>query len=293
MSDSIILRKAKIEAVAIGHFDGIHKGHKELIKKLGPNGALIVIESDKANITPGQRREEYSGVPCFYYSLYDICDLRGDEFIELIKREYPNLKRIVVGYDFKFGKDRAWDKHDLRNLFKGEVIFVNEFSFDGLGVHSSAIRRFLRDGDIYRANRLLGREYSIKGRVISGQGIAKKELLPTLNLEISPYIVPKDGVYATRTKIENDTYTSVTFIGNRLSTDGKFAIESHLLGVSLLMTPSEVRVCFIERIRDNRKFASLDELKTQIEKDVKIASNVSKVCDLSIKDDDWHSRDLF
>lgn len=287
------MTKDEVEAVAIGHFDGIHKGHKELIKHLNKNGALIIIESNKANLTPKERREEYAGVHCFYYDLKDIKELRGDEFINLLKKEYPNLKKIVVGYDFKFGLDRAWDKFDLKNIFDGEVVVVDEFSFDDLGVHSSAIRRFLRDGDIYRANRLLGREYSIEGKVIKGQGIGKNRLFPTLNLDITPYIIPKDGVYATRTKIDDITYNSVTFIGNRLSTDGAFSIESHLLDISLLSTPTKVRTCFIERIRENRKFDSLEELKEQIQKDIKIAANVSKACDLSIVDKIGHSRDLF
>lgn len=285
------MTKDEVEAVAIGHFDGIHKGHKELIKHLGKNGALIIIESNKANLTPKDRREEYSGVPCFYYDLKDIKELRGDEFLKMLKNECPQLKKIVVGYDFKFGLDRAWDKHDLKNIFDGEVIIVDEFSFDNLGVHSSAIRRFLRDGDIYRANRLLGREYSVKGVVIKGQGIGKEKLFPTLNLDITPYLIPKDGVYATRTKIGDDTYNSVTFIGTR-STDGVFSIESHLLKISLLQTPKEVKTCFVDRIRDNQKFNNLDELKTQIQKDIKIATNVSKVCDLSIIDNVAHLRDL-
>lgn len=284
--------KNKVESIAIGHFDGIHKGHKELIKKLGNNAALIIIENNRACITPGDRREEYSGVPCFYYDIKDIKQLRGDEFLVLLKKEFPNLKKIVVGYDFKFGVDRAWDKHDLKNIFDGDVVFVDEFSFDGLGVHSSAIRRFIKDGDIYRVNRLLGREYSIKGRVIPGQGIGKKDIYPTLNLEVSPYLIPKDGVYATRTKINNITYSSVTFIGHRVSTDGKFSIECHLIDVDLKEKVSEVRLCFIDKIRDNIKFDSLDLLKKQIAKDILIARNVGKCCDLSLSDDFIHSREL-
>ncbi|WP_086269832.1 bifunctional riboflavin kinase/FAD synthetase [Campylobacter devanensis] len=286
------ISKSSIKSVAIGSFDGIHKGHKELIKKLGDGGALVVICNGRACLTPGDRRQEYSGVPCFYYDLDDISELRGDEFIDMLKKDFVNLKKIVVGYDFKFGKDRAWDKHDLKHLFDGEVVVVDEFCFDGLGVHSSAIRRFLRDGDIYRANRLLGREYSVVGKVIAGQGIGKKYLYPTLNLDITPYIVPKNGVYATRTKIDENTYSSITFVGYRLSTDGKFAIENHILDNDIDITPSSVRVCFVEWIRDNKKFDSLDELKNQIAKDIVIAKNVAKSCDLSIDEISLHSRNL-
>lgn len=286
------ISKSSVKSVAIGSFDGIHKGHKELIKKLGDGGALVVICNGRACLTPGDRRQEYSGVPCFYYDLDDISELRGDEFIDMLKKDFVNLKKIVVGYDFKFGKDRAWDKHDLKHLFDGEVVVVDEFCFDGLGVHSSAIRRFLRDGDIYRANRLLGREYSVVGKVIAGQGIGKKYLYPTLNLDITPYIVPKNGVYATRTKIDNTTYSSITFIGNRLSTDGEFAIENHILDKNIDYRPDFVRVCFVEWIRDNMKFDSLDELKNQIAKDIIIAKNVAKSCDLSIDEISLHSRNL-
>ncbi|MBP3676041.1 MAG: bifunctional riboflavin kinase/FAD synthetase, partial [Campylobacter sp.] len=215
-----------------------------------------------------------------------------DEFIDMLKRDFVNLNKIVVGYDFKFGKDRAWDKHDLGHIFSGEVVVVDEFCFDGLGVHSSAIRRFLRDGDIYRANRLLGREYSVVGKVIAGQGIGKEHLYATLNLDITPYLAPCDGVYATRTKIDENTYSSITFVGYRLSTDGEFAIENHILDKDIDITPSSVRVCFVEWIRDNKKFDSLDELKNQIAKDIIIAKNVAKSCDLSIDEISLHSRNL-
>lgn len=286
------ISKSSIKAIAIGSFDGIHKGHKKLIKQLGKDGALVVVRSDKASLTPGDRRQEYSGVPCFYYDLDDISELRGDEFIDMLKKDFVNLNKIVVGYDFKFGKDRAWDKHDLKHLFDGEVVVVDEFCFDGLGVHSSAIKRFLRDGDIYRANRLLGREYSVVGRVVDGQGIGKKYLYPTLNLDITPYLVPKNGVYATRTKIDDITYSSITFIGNRLSTDGEFAIENHILDKNIDYRPNFVRVCFVEWIRDNMKFDTLEDLKRQISKDIIIAQNVAKSCDLSIEEVSLHSRNL-
>lgn len=287
------MQKNEVTAIAIGHFDGMHKGHKELIKKLGKNGALIIIESNKANITPSTRREEYSSVPCFYYDLSTIKELRGDEFIKKIISEYPKLEKIVVGYDFKFGKDRAWDKYDLKRLFNGKVEVVKEFSFDNLGVHSSAIRRFLKDGDIYRANRLLGREYSVEGKVIKGQGIGSKDVFPTLNLEISPYLIPKDGVYATRTKIDDETFASVTFIGKRLSADNKFAIETHLIDKNLEKAPVKLRVCFIERIRNNQKFDDLNELKLQIKKDISLAKTVSNACYLSLEDNYTHCRRIF
>ena len=276
---STLLTKDNITAVAIGHFDGVHRGHKELLKRLGVYGGLVVIDKNKANITPGLKRAEYSKYPCFLYDFNEIKGLSGDEFIALLKRDFKNLQKIVVGFDFRFGRNRAWDKHDLRRIFDGEADIVDEFCFEGMGVHSSAIREYIKQGEIYRANRLLGREYSIEGRVIKGQGIGSRELVPTLNLDVKSYLLPKSGVYATRTRIGYATYGSVTFIGNRVSTDGKFSVETHVLD-EIDVSASHVAVCFIKRLRDNMKFENLNELKARIELDIKEARTMVGVCEL-------------
>lgn len=281
---STLLTKDNITAVAIGHFDGVHRGHKQLLKQLGEYGGLVVIDKNKANITPGLKRAQYSRYPCFLYDFDSIKGLGGDEFIALLKRDFKNLQKIVVGFDFRFGRNRAWDKHDLRRIFDGEVVVVDEVCFDGMGVHSSAIREYIKQGEIYKANRLLGREYSIEGRVIKGQGIGSRELVPTLNLDIKSYLLPREGVYATRTRIGYKTYGSVTFIGNRASTDGNFSVETHVLNENI-EGASDVAVCFIKRLRDNRKFESLGELKRQIYIDIKQAMEFVGVCDLYVVGD--------
>ena len=278
---STLLTKDNITAVAIGHFDGVHRGHKELLKRLGVYGGLVVIDKNKANITPGLKRAEYSRYPCFLYNFNEIKGLSGEEFIALLKRDFKNLQKIVVGFDFRFGRGRAWDKYNLARIFDGEVEIVDEFCFEGMGVHSSAIREYIKQGEIYKANLLLGREYSIEGRVINGQGIGSRELVPTLNLDIKSYLLPREGVYATRTRIGYKTYGSVTFIGNRASTDGNFSVETHVLNENI-EGARDVAVCFIKRLRDNRKFESLEELKRQIYIDIKQAMEFVGVCDLYI-----------
>lgn len=276
---STLLTKDNITAVAIGHFDGVHRGHKELLKRLGVYGGLVVIDKNKANITPGLKRAEYSRYPCFLYDFNEIKGLGGEEFIALLKRDFKNLQKIVVGFDFRFGRGRAWDKYDLARIFDGEADIVDEFCFEGMGVHSSAIREYIKQGEIYKANLLLGREYSIEGRVIKGQGIGSRELVPTLNLDIKNYLLPREGVYATRTRIGNKTYGSVTFIGNRVSTDGNFSVETHVLNENIA-DARDVAVCFIKRLRDNLKFSDLASLKAQIKIDINAAMDFVGVCDL-------------
>ena len=276
---STLLTKDNITAVAIGHFDGVHRGHKQLLKQLGEYGGLVVIDKNKANITPGLKRAEYSRYPCFLYDFNEIKGLSGEDFIALLKRDFKNLQKIVVGFDFRFGRGRAWDKYDLARIFDGEVEIVDEFCFEGMGVHSSAIREYIKQGEIYKANLLLGREYSVEGRVINGQGIGSRELVPTLNLDIKSYLLPREGVYATRTRIGYKTYGSVTFIGNRMSTDGNFSVETHVLNENIA-DARDVAVCFIKRLRDNLKFSDLASLKAQIKIDINAAMDFVGVCDL-------------
>ena len=261
------LRKDKIDSLAIGVFDGVHLGHRQLLKKLSSNGAVLIIYKEKANITPGHTRSDYINYPCFYIKFSKIKELGCDEFISFLMSEYPNLRKIIVGYDFKFGANRSCDVFDLKKIFPGKIEVVDEFFLDGVSVHSSTIRKYIENGDIEMANRLLGRNYCIKGGVISGQGLGKKELVPTINLDTGKYLLPKNGVYATKSLIDGKLYNSITFIGTRESTDKKFSFETHIIGKNISEV-KEMKVCFFKFIRENRKFSSLESLKDQIKKDI-------------------------
>ncbi len=269
MSGSISFEK--IDAIAIGAFDGMHVGHQELFKRLGPKGAVVVIEKGTASLTPGKERCRYVQYPCIFFELSQIKELDAAGFLALLKKRLPNLKKIVVGYDFAFGRDRRYSIADLRKWFDGEVEVVDEVKVDGFAVHSRVIKELIQNGAIEKANRLLGRLYCIRGVVVPGQGIAKKELLPTINLKVSNFLLPKEGVYATETIIDGKRYSSVTFIGKRVTTDGKFALETHLIDTDLADTPENIEICFKAFLRQNRKFDSLQELKLQIQKDIERA----------------------
>ncbi len=260
----------KITAVAIGGFDGIHRAHLELISRLGPQGQLLVIEKGQASLTPGKERCRHLMHLCRFLEFGRIKELDAEAFVELLQREYPALERIVVGYDFRFSKDRAADAMRLKELFAAEVLIVPEQRRHGLSIHSGTIRRLLRSGDLDRANDLLGYSYRIVGNRVRGQGLGAKALYPTLNLKIEHFLLPKEGVYATFTTLAGRTYPSVTFIGTRDSTDGAFAVETHLIDTELAPVDEgeEVVVYFEAFLREKRGFGSLEILKRQIEEDI-------------------------
>ena len=202
----------------------------------------------------------------------DIKALDGADFIEMLKNDFKNLKKIVVGFDFCFGKNRAYKTQDLKNIFDGEVVVIPEIKLNNFPVHSRYIREFLLNGDIEKANSFLGKEYKIFGKHIVGQGLGKKEFVATINLNVNEFLLPQSGVYITKTIVNDIEYNSVSFLGHRGSTDGKFAVETHILNQENIEIKDEnVQIKFIRRIRENRKFDNFLELKNQILKDIDIA----------------------
>lgn len=268
-------------AIAIGGFDGVHVGHQHLFAHLGENGCIVVIDSGFANLTPKKEREKCTHYPFYYFTLDDIRHLDVNGFLALLQVEFPKLSKIVVGYDFHFGKDRAYTHQDLKEKFEGEVIVVDEVKVNGESVHSRTIRHHLSHGEIKRANTLLGHNYKINGTVVKGQGIGAKELVATINLHVSYFLIPKEGVYTTLTRIDDDEHLhpSISFVGHRVTTDGSFAVETHILDGEVKCT-EKACISFINFIRENMKFASIEELKEQINKDIAIAKKELKMLQL-------------
>lgn len=272
-NSSTLVNKNTITSIAIGGFDGMHVAHQELFKNLDKNGAIVSIESGFANLTPKVYRQEYSSYPIYYYVLDNIKHLEGDQFIKLLNEEFPNLKKIVVGYDFCFGKNRRYCIEKLKELFHGNVKIIDEIKIDDIAVHSRVIREYLKDGEIEIANKLLGKEYKIYGHQIKGQGLGTKSFVPTINLKVEQFLLPKEGVYITKTILNEIEYNSVTFLGHRVTTDGSYAVETHILDENIINDTYTIQIKFIKKIRDNLKFDSFDELKNQIDKDIETTKN--------------------
>ena len=272
-SSSILVNKNTITSIAIGGFDGMHIAHQELFKNLDENGAIVSIESGYANLTPKRYRQEYSIYPIFYYVLENIRHLEGCEFIKLLNEDFPNLKKIVVGFDFCFGKDRKYCIEKLKELFDGEVLVIDEIKIDNIAVHSRIIRDYLKNGNIKMANKLLGKEYKIYGQKIVGQGLGSKSFVPTINLKVDEFLLPNEGVYITKTILDELEFNSITFLGHRLTTDGSYAVETHILDKDIENKDYTTQIKFCQKLRDNKKFDTFEELKNQILNDIKSAKN--------------------
>jgi len=260
-------------SIAIGGFDGMHIGHQALFKELDEQSAIVVIETGYANLTPNSYRQVHTTHKILYLDLDEIRHFSGTQFVLFLKDKFPKLEKIVVGYDFHFGKDRKYSFEDLGKLFDGEVVVVAEVKHNNDSVHSHKIRAKLQLGDIEGANEFLGYNYTVSGLKEQGQGIGSSELVATININAREFLMPKEGVYVTLTRIDNEQHfhPSVSFIGHRISTDGSFAVESHILDTEVICN-EKAQISFVSFIRENKQFDNLTDLKKQIQKDIQKAN---------------------
>lgn len=261
----------EIKSIAIGSFDGIHTGHRTLIDK---SDALVIIERNGGYLTPGYKRSLFTSKVCCFYHFDKIKSLTPQEFVHRLEADFPALKTIVVGYDFHFGKGKSGNAQMLANICDKEIVIIDEVSHEEIPIHSRTIKVYLREGKVSMANKLLGRRYCIEGEVVRGQGLGKKELVPTINLNVKEYQLPLEGVYATRTLIEDKWHSSVSFLGHRVTTDDSYAVETHLLDKEIGEVEGLIKLEFVDFIRINKKFNSLDALKEQIQHDIGLSKQL-------------------
>lgn len=269
-----IPKNNNITNIAIGKFDGIHLGHQQILDSLRENSAIIIIDNHTKDFLTSIN-DRFLRLKNTYPNLYlleleSIKHLEGSAFIAMLLELLPKLETIVVGYDFRFGHNRGFSGNDIANFFKGRVIIIPQVKYNEIPLHSSTIKDLIRHGDIAISNAMLGWNYTIKGEAIKGQGLASQKLFATLNIQTSGYVLPSSGVYASLT----DDEMSVSFIGNRLSTDKQFAIETHIIGKAHIPHKHSIRITFLKKIRDNRHFSDLQTLKAQIRQDIAQAKEI-------------------
>ncbi|RDU66754.1 bifunctional riboflavin kinase/FAD synthetase [Helicobacter didelphidarum] len=301
--------KLPYQSIAIGKFDGMHRAHMRLLSLVGKNGCALSITSIKSPfVTPPNERERYSEIPFYRLRFEYVRSWDSMDFLKLLVDVLPNLHTIVVGYDFCFGKDRMSSVSDMKDMLESlgkkniQVKVLESQKYNETPIHTSIIKELIKYGDMASANAMLCRFYSIKGRIVRGQGLGKKELYPTINIKSSLYLIPKYGVYASFLQHNNRLYKGVSFVGNRMSTDNRFCIETHILEdfidlsfyqesqtnltynnqqsdrtICSATSPRRdiyIRIFFVEMIRNNRKFNTLLALKEQIQCDIGKAQKI-------------------
>jgi riboflavin kinase/FMN adenylyltransferase len=211
------------------------------------------------------------------------------QFAERILKKKLHAREVHEGYNFHFGHKAAGNVEVLAEFGKEmgfEVKVYAEEKLRGESVSSSHIRKLLGDGRVSRARHLLARPFCILGVPGRGRGYGSKYTVPTINLARYEELVPKDGVYITSTRVGNQRFDSVTNVGNRPTFgEDSFAIETHLLNFHPIeLTPeSQVEICFLDRLRDEIKFPSVEALREQIARDVKKARRYFHLMRLSMR----------
>lgn len=282
--------------VSVGNFDGVHRAHQTVLRDIAQrarqaNARSVAVTFDPHPIrilrpdsglklltpTPEKLRLlETTGVDAVLLLPFgrDLSLLTPREFAEEILKKKLKACEVHEGYNFHFGHKAAGNVQALAQFGKemGFVVKVfDELTLRGEPVSSSHIRKLLTTGRVSRARHLLGRPFAILSTAGRGRGYGSKYTVPTINLSRYDELVPQDGVYITRTRVGTECFDSVTNIGNRPTFgDDSFAIESHLLSFHPieLLASTEVEISFLQRLRDEIKFPSVDALRTQIAKDV-------------------------
>jgi riboflavin kinase/FMN adenylyltransferase len=285
--------------VSVGNFDGVHRAHAyvlgEIVRRArqsGCKGVAVTFEPHPSRIlrpdsglklltplTEKLRLLEGTGVDAVLVLPFgrDLSLMTPRQFAERILKKKLRAREVHEGYNFRFGHKAAGDVNLLTQFGQEmgfEVKVYPEQQLRGEPVSSSHIRKLLGEGRVSRARHLLARPFSILGTPGRGRGYGSKYTVPTINLARYEELVPKDGVYITWTRVGDERFDSVTNIGNRPTFGAdSFAVESHLLNFHPIeLTPdSEVEICFLDRVRDEIKFPSVEALREQIGRDVQKA----------------------
>lgn len=283
-------------AIALGNFDGVHMAHQKLISTMvsrANTGGLIpatllfnihtktVLEGEKQQLLSTHEKKieilNSLGVEIIYEIDFndELRRLSPKDFVGNILVDKLNVKLVTVGFDYRFGYKASGTPQDLEVLGKEygfEVIVVDPIFKDDV-VSSTRIRKYLREGDIKRANQMLGYNYSIKGKVIKGRQRGTGLGFPTANLEVSDdCIIPKIGVYMTNVKLDDKIYLGATSIGvnSTFEEDMSIKIETHIIDFSGKIYDKVIELEFIEYLRNEIKFHNIDDLKNQMDNDIKL-----------------------
>jgi riboflavin kinase/FMN adenylyltransferase len=280
--------------LALGNFDGVHRGHRKILERVrrvaGERGATSVVMTfdphpprivrpDRAPpllMTLEQRLAEIHGAGVHRVAIVrftrEISQWDPETFVQAVLVDWLHVAEVWVGANFLFGRDRAGNFSLLRALgsrleFKAEKI--DPVRYKDFVVSSTRIRRLVAEGRIDEAGALLGHQYYVDGKVVHGDERGRTIGFPTANLSSDNELLPPHGVYATTATIDDVVRPSITNIGIRPTVDdsGRPRIETHVFDFDRDLYGASIRVGFVQRLRDERRFEGLDVLRRQIEDD--------------------------
>jgi riboflavin kinase/FMN adenylyltransferase len=294
-------------ALTIGNFDGVHAGHRRIFRRVrdlaaaqGWKPSVLTFDPHPTRVVAPQRAPRLmtscderaalmaeEGIGQVLILPFDarISQLSPEQFVDEVLVRRLGVRAVAVGDNFRFGYKQAGNIQVLRELgerfgFTTEVIAG--VTVRGVLVSSSELRRLVEAGNVTRAARLLGRPYSLAGEVVPGHGVGHQQTVPTLNLRPTAEVLPKTGVYVTCTDdLEGGRrWPSVTNVGYRPTFGGTegIKVETYLLEPLEGARPARIRVSFLWRLRDERKFESPEALKAQIMRDVARAQAYFRRC---------------
>ncbi len=289
--------KKQFTAITIGTFDGVHIGHRKILERLinsakesnlrstvltfFPHPRMVLQKDSNIKLLntleEKQRILEEIGLDCLIVHPFTkkFSRLSATEFVRDILVNELMTKKIVIGYDHRFGRNRTANINDLMsfgNTLDFEVEEIPAQLIDDVSVSSTKIRKALEEGDVKTANSYLGYQYMLNGTVKKGRGLGKQLEFPTANLHIeeSYKLIPKNGVYVVKTDWDGTTVYGMMNIGFNPTVDGKTkSMEIHLFNFNNDLYGKRIRAELIDRIRDEVKFDSLEDLREQLQKDMK------------------------
>ena len=284
--------------IATGFFDGVHTGHRLVIDNLLSEARARGEQSVIVSFWPHPRAVLQSGADSLRYlssrdgrldmlrslGVDEVLSLRFTrefaamdcrEYLQMLCRDYQ-CSALVLGYDTRFGREQAGPDAiaaQARSMGLGAVI-TPPVLYGGTPVSSSRIRAALSEGDTALADKLLGRPYRLEGVVVSGNRLGRTIGFPTANMKLYEplMLIPKPGVYSTRVHVLGKEFSGMTNIGTRptVSNRDTLTIETHILDFDEMIYGLDISIDFQERIREERKFASLEALKFQLQQDVRV-----------------------
>lgn len=295
-----IRRKFRNPVLTLGNFDGVHLGHQRIFKavkdearKIGGEAIVFTFDPHPLQvlapqtcppfITPFKKKMmlvEMLGIDVIIVATFDLdlANIMPETFVEQILVDKIGAKKILVGYNYYFGKDRKGNVEMLIQLgrhFGFEVKVIEAVKVNHTPVSSSKIRKLIQGGEMRQAAQLLGRNYRLIGKVIWGTGRGKELGCPTANLEIPNGLYPKTGVYAVEAIVGNKTYPGVANVGyNPTFGENPLSVEVHILGFTRDIYGEEIQLIFFERIRDEEAFEDADSLVRQMRKDIDVARKI-------------------